>query len=258
MGRERKEPRPNRKSEAEIPSTSFRRINRRFVALGAGLLGVGSLAVFLLLPTSEPPEALGDPTRFGPVRTLVVTTARIERASAGLALHVRGETNLIDGSILAVLIEARGQPIQSFEATVEGGSLVLRVAGSGEVLAGDYSVRVRFQLENQTKTVQKALHYQPRRLESVKPLVLPELPPGHASRGRFKSLFDLVNRAPRDAKKLADLDRLALELGRSLWIAEQRVAIRKLRLAIEVARRKKFERQEFDRLLLEAHVLGGL
>lgn len=141
---------------------------------------------------------------------------------------------------------------------VTRGRFALKRPGQGRVLPGSYEVVATFLLEEQTAAIQKSLHYQPRRLTARRPLDLPVVSGSAAVLARFRTLFGQVNAQPRDRAELARLDREALALSRELWIADQKIALKKLRLAIEEAGRPRFERKSFERLLIEAHVLAGL
>lgn len=222
---------------------------------GAGALAacVG-LSSVLLLESERGPL---DPTRKGPLRTLSVQEARLTDRGQ---LEVSGSTNFPDGVSLEVLLVAEGTPLASYPASVRQGRFDLSVPTQGEVVAGNYRVSAQFRLERQPEHVRQALGYQPASLAASAPLSLPlQLVAQATARDELESLLEAVNLEPRDTPTLDDLDRRAQALADRLWIAKEKLAVQKLRLAIEVARRPgALLRRDFDRLLLEAHVIAGL
>lgn len=224
----------------------------RWSATG-GLLAASAAVFSLLLLPGEPP----DPSRKGPVRTIRIDTARV---TDGGQLLVEGATNFPDGVALKVRILAEGKAVASYGVVAKDGHFRLSAPGQGEVLAGDFTAAVTFELPEQAEPIRQALGYQPAALAARAPLALPlHLVAQGVSRQELESLIQAVNREPRDRGALDELDRRARVLSDRLWIAKEKVAVQKLRLAIEVARRPgELERSAFDRLLLEAHLLAGL
>ncbi len=245
----------------------FRRTSRKLLRLGIPIVLAGGLAVVMLLPSGpvEPlraEEQTSDLTKFGPDRTLSLTACSWTPSPQGKGgeLEVAGTTNFPTGSRIRIDIRSRGRSLETHEARSDGGRFELKVLGKGHVLAGFYNVVATFALEEQSREIQESLHFQPRRLVARRPLELPTTVTGPegAIQTRLRTLFGAVNAQPRDRLALARLDQEAMALGKELWIANQKIALKKLRLAIEEAGRPKFRRQSFERLLIEAHVLAGL
>lgn len=227
---------------------------RGAVALG-GLALAGVALPLLVL------EEGGGPAKPAKVeRSLELTEARISEMPKGLCLLVEGRTDLPDGCALHVAVLADSREVATFAGTTARGRFALEQVAAGQVVEGSYSVRVTFLLEAQSEALRKALGYQPARLEARRPLLLPpRLVAASEATGELRQLFEALNQGPpRDKAALDDIDRRAIEMSRRLWIAEQKAALHKLRLAVEEARRPELRRRDFERLLLEAHVLAGL
>lgn len=227
----------------------------RWSALG-GVVAAGlTLSSLLLLPAAEDPPR--DPSRRGPERTLAIQRAEIDASGR---LQVSGSTSLPDGATLAVLLLADGRQLASYRASALGGGFSLQLQGAGEVLPGRYRAIVEFRIEDQSPAVARALSYQPAHLSADSPLTLPvQLLTRDGPKLELESLIMAVNLEPRDPPTLDALDTRARALSDRLWIAKEKAAIHKLRLAIEEARRPgQLRRSDFERLLLEAHVLAGL
>jgi hypothetical protein len=174
-------------------------------------------------------------------------------------LHVTVITNLVDGAVLSVAVVGAGGELLSVEAVARQGRFAIDIPAVGEVVRGEYSVVVRFAIEAQPAAIRDALGYEPRSLMARSPLTLPlQVAAAATTKDEMRALVDALNQLPRDKAVLDDLDRRAVALGERLWIADQRAAIGKFRLALEEARRPQVRRREFDRLLLEAHSLAGL
>lgn len=232
-----------------------RRTSKRLIrwTATAGLIGACLAGLsYLLLPDEQ-----GDPTRKGPLRTLSIEASQVTDEGH---LVVKGTTNFPDSVKLRLRVMAEGREVASFEVPVSEGRFLLDTQGRGEVLAGKYRVSLGFRIEEQTQAMREELGYQPASLMASAPLSLPvRLVAQAGSRDELKSLIQAVNLEPRDPVALDGLDRRARVLGDRLWIAKEKVAVQKLRLAIEEARRPgQLRRRDFDRLLLEAHVLAGL
>lgn len=237
-----------------------RRTSRRLVKLTA-VLGAGLAAVALIVVVLGPAddEIANDPSRKGPLRYLRITEARVLEGEAGPQLRLEAETNLVAGSRVSVSVLARGARVVSVVAESDGEHVRMQTPAAGSVVEGTYEALVEFRLDEQSEAVRVALAHQPTHLSDRRRLELPlRVVAAADARGEVQALFDDVNRAPRDSASLDALDRRAQELLARLWIAEQKAAIHKLRLAVEEARRVEFKRRDFDRLLLEAHVLAGL
>lgn len=230
------------------------RVGRRFVAAGAALVAVsfGAIVLPLLTPGTEP-----DPSRRGPERYLEVDVARLDGTPA--TLTVRGRTNLVDGTMLSVVVQTQELDVARFPTRVERGEFSLVAPAAGEVGEAGYQVVVRFRQEEQTEAVSAALHYQPQWLQAVEPLVVPApLVVTSTLRTELRRLFDEINHLPVDANTHATLDQRAVALHKQVWLGKEKLAIEQLRLAISEASRSTFDRGAFERHLLRAHVLAGL
>ena len=149
--------------------------------------------------------------------------------------------------------------LDSMPVDVRGGAFSLELPAKGEISQGQYVVLVRFALEAQSQAVREALGYNPPSLGARRPLSIPvQLVATATAKTDLREIFDALVRMPREAAVLDDLDRRARALEERLWLSQQRAAIAKLRLAIEEARRPQVRQTDFERLILEAHVLGGL
>ncbi|MBX3467744.1 MAG: hypothetical protein KF878_12740 [Planctomycetes bacterium] len=239
--------------------SSTRRTNRRGVKLAAIAAAGGAalaLSVAVLLPSHD--DERRDPTRRGPARHLRLTDARVIESPSGARLRVRAETNLVPGAVVAVLVLAGAEEVVRLEGVSDGAQVAVDAQASGAVVAGAYQVLARFRLEEQPAAVREALSYQPAHLSDRSALELPlRLSQGREAQEELRALVDALNRRPGDAAVLDEVDRRAEALLAGQWISGQRPALQRLRLAVEVARRPDFRRDDFDRLLLEAHVLGG-
>jgi hypothetical protein len=236
-----------------------RRTSRRFVKLGAvGAVGLAGLALAILTLTSED-DRPADPTRRGPQRYVRISHARIEDRAAGLTLVVRGETNLVAGTRFDVAVLAKQEELLRLAATSDGGAFAVDASAAGAVVEGTYEASVTFRLNDQSEAVRLALDYQPDALTDRRPLTLPlRLARTIDAKDQLRDLFDAVNKQPRDPATIEALDRRAQELADRLWIGQEKTALLRLRLALEESRRPDLRRNEFDRLLIEAHVLAGL
>jgi hypothetical protein len=242
-----------------MPSPPWRRLtSRRFVRLGAAaaaLVALASLSASVLLTTDDPPSSRRAASR----HTLAVDEAYVADERGGQRLVVRGGTTLPDGCQLSVLLHAGEREVLRLGAAVQGGRFALDVPAQGAVVEGRYQARAVFSLEDQPPATREALRYEPRLLEARAPVRLPpEVARAADARDELRRLFDALSRAPRDPAIQDEVDRRAAELAGRLWLSEQRAALASLRLAVAVARRPAFEREEFERLLLEAHVQAGL
>lgn len=238
-------------------STPWRRLaGRRFVRLSATaalLLSAVALCATLLLPGSEDHRA--SPRR----HTLVVDEARVADEQGVQRLIVTGTTSLPDRCDLAIVLLAGDREVLRLATATSGGRFALDSRAQGAVVEGRYLARVTFDLEGQTQATREALHYDPRELAAIAHVVLPpQLTRATEVKGELRGLFDSLSRAPRDAAVQDDVARRLDALDARLWLVEQRAALRSLRLAVAEARRPAFEREAFERLLLEAHVLAGL
>lgn len=238
---------------------SVRRTNKRLVKLTAiGVAGLAAIGLSVLVLSPEREERI-DPTRRGPLRFLRLTEARIHDRPAGAALVVRGETNLVAGARIDVTVVSRQHEILQVQATSDGSGFAVDTTAKGSVVEGTYDVTATFRLSDQTDAVRAELAYQPATLATRCGLSLPlQLARAADTRAQVRELFDAVNQQPRDATTIEALDKRAQELAAQLWIGEQKTALVKLRQALEEARRPDVRRREFDRLVLEAHVLAGL
>jgi len=239
----------------------YRRTNRRFVARGAAALaaaalGVGALPRLLL--EEEPGNS--SPAPRVPERRLALTVARVVADPKGLALEAEGETDLSDGSVLALSVRAGERELARFPATVVGGRYRVVAQAAGEVVEGSYTLCARFELSTQDEAVRRALGYRPERLEARRSLLLPiQVAAAGSTRAELRALFEALNQGPpREPAVLDEIDRRAAAMAQRLWIAEQKAALHKLRLVVEEARRPELRRRDFDRLLLEAYLLAGL
>lgn len=200
---------------------------------------------------SGPPS--NDPSRKGPERWVQLERAEVVAGE----LSVSGRTNLLDGSRLQIEIGD-----QLFVMACEASGLSWSARSDVAVVeTGRYPIVVRFRLEEQTESVQKALHFQPRTLEARGTLeVARSWPPAGSSKRlqEFRELFDAVNRAPRDQVEIERLDVELSRFARGAGVGGQRKAARSLRLALEVLRKREFEREEFESHVLRAHVAAGL
>lgn len=222
-----------------------------------------AVATLVLLPEDPAPETVTkrDPTRRGPRRTLTIEEATVRATGDARVLHVSGTTNLVSGARLAVVVKAEGASVAHLDAVVADGRYVAEESATGRIVAGDYSVEVVFRLESQREETREALFYQPRSLRAEARLLLPShvVAPAARAQDELRVLLEAVNRTGRsDEAELVELDARALALSERLWIATHKAAIRKLRLAIEERRKPASSRRDFERLLLEAHVLAGL
>lgn len=233
------------------------RFSRKHTGLAAGVIAMaGALLLWRLLVASAPagpPPA--DPTRRGPERWLTIDTAD---AGAGERLVVTGRTNLVDGARLDLVVVLLGQEVARQTADVREGAF--RIEAPAPTGAGSYEARVGFDLARQTPEVQRALSFQPRTLVRSAPVARPA---GVARQGptpELRALFAEVNQADRGlgSDALARLDAEARRLQARPRLDGERLALAKLRAALEAVQRPQSNRTEFERLLLEAHVLAGL
>ncbi len=236
----------------------MRRTRKRLIKLSAvGVAGLATiaLAAVVLLPDPDPVD---DPTRRGPTRHLDLTEARIDERP-GATLIVRGRTNLVRGTRLEIAVLSGRNELVRLQAESDGEGFVLEAPAEGAIANGDYEVAATFRLEEQPDAVRGELGYQPAKLSARRRLALPlRLAKAGAVREQVRELFVAVNREPRDPTVIDDLDRRARELADRLWLGEEKTALLRLRQALQEARRPELRRQEFDRLILEAHVLAGL
>lgn len=238
---------------------TLRRTNRRLVkltAVSAAALTCLALSTLLLLPADE---TTADPTRRGPARFLRLTEARIHERPTGTVLVVRGETNLVAGSQLGVAVVSRRQEILRLTTASNGRSFALEAHAAGTIVEGTYEVVATFRLNDQPEAVRVELTYQPATLTDRRALSLPlQLARAADTKAQVRELFDAVNQQPRDPAAIDALDQRARDLANQVWIGGHKTALAKLRLALEEARRPEPRRREFDKLVLEAHVLAGL
>lgn len=238
-------------------STPWRHLTgRRFVRLSATaalLLSAVALCAALLLPAGEEDRAA--PRR----HTLVVDEARVVDEQGVQRLVVEGTTTLPDGCDLSIALLSGDREVLRLASATSRGRFALDAHAQGAVVEGRYLAKVTFDLEGQAPATREALRYEPRQLTGSAPVVLPpRLTRAAEVKGELKGLFDSLSRSPRDAAVQDDVVRRLDALDARLWLVEQRAALRSLRLAVAEARRPAFEREAFERLLLEAHVLAGL
>jgi len=213
-----------------------------------------ALSAGLLLTTDDSKSGRGAARR-----SLAVDEAYVADERGGQRLVVRGSTTLIDGCQLTILLLANDHEVLRLSAPVEGGRFALDAQAQGAVVEGHYHAKAVFSLEEQGPTIREALSYEPRLLEARAPVRLPlQVTRAADAKDELRHLFDTLNRAPRDVTVLDEVDRRAGEIAGRLWLSEQQAALGRIRLAVAAARRPAFERAEFERLLLEAHVLAGL
>lgn len=235
-----------------------RRTNKRAVKLAAiGAAGLACAALALVVLT--PPEEQQDLTRRGPMRHLRLTEARLEERPSGAALVVRGESNLVAGAQVAVVVLSREHEVLRLGARCDGQGFSLESPAAGDVVDGAYEVAALFRLEDQTEAVRVELCYQPASLTDRRRLALPlRMTQPQSGKDEVRELLNAVNQGPRDPAVIDALDAQARALSDRLWLGEQKTALLRLRQALEEARRPEPRRREFDRLVLEAHVLAGL
>tara|TARA_R110002072_G_scaffold15503_1_gene62059 strand:- start:359 stop:1021 length:663 start_codon:yes stop_codon:yes gene_type:complete len=218
------------------------------------LAAAGVLAALFAwwLYRSQKPEA--DPSQRGPKRWVQVD--RVELVEGELSLS--GRTNLIDGAKLRIEVGDR-----LFVMTCQTSQLGW--AARSAVMAverGRYPVLVRFRLEDQTAAVKEALHFQPRMLEARGTLEVAQTWPSEKAGAkrdeRLRRLFEAVNRAPRVPEEIDRLDAELARFAEGAGVGRKREAARSLRFALEVLRRRSFEREEFEGHVLKAHVAAGL
>ncbi len=224
--------------------------------------GAVLLAAVLLLGREEGDRAR-DPSRRGPERVLRVTHASVEEGGqaggTGLSIRVAGTTNLPDGARLTAEILSGSESLWRQEAIVRAGAFALEEPAGGEVTGGRYELRALFRLEEQTEAVRADLAYQPASLEARAPLVLPpRVVAAGAVQEEVRTLHAAVCKLPSDPADLAALDVRASALAARLGIARERLAVERLRRALAEAARPEPRRADIERLLVEAHVLGGL
>lgn len=241
-----------------MTGNSWRRLlSRRLVRLGAPFVAVAAglaLIVPVLGPTTD--EAV---RREAPPRTLAIDEARVADEGGAQRLIVRGTTDLVDGSQLAVAILAAGHEVERSSAVARGGRFTLDLPARGAVVEGRFAAQVTFRLEEQPAAVRDALAHRPALLRAQAPLILPPLLARAGDlRAELRALFEALNQCPRDPAALDGIDSRARQLEDRLWIAEQKAALRSLRLAVEEARRPEVRRPVFERLLLEGYSLAGL
>lgn len=240
--------------------------NRRFVHVGAAcvaLLAGSALAAVLLAPEGD-----GVPDRRlvkRPARTLALGEARLAQGPGGLRIVVRGESTLVDGArVMIALRPAEGRAgradLASFEAEVRDGRFECEQAATGEVVAGSYEAHARFDLAWQTQPVREALAYQPSALEARRALLLPpQVVQAADATAEVRALFEAVNQLDKpEPARVAALERQLAGLEARLWLSEHKAALLELRRALVVVRRPGHQRREFERHLLQAHVLAGL
>ncbi len=215
--------------------TPFRRIGRKFVAGGTVVVAL-SIVFAVLLPVEQKDV---DPSKVGPDRFLTVEEARIEALGDEVQLYVTGKTNLVDGAVLRIEVRTRsGLSLQVYSAQAKGGRFSLSELATGGLAGREFQLAASFALEQQPEAVQKALHYQPRALATTAPLLVHQgVDASFTATDEFKALFDAVNKAPRDPFELDRLDQQAVALSGRLWIAKEKAALEKLRLAIVGTRR---------------------
>lgn len=240
------------------PLTRSRRTNKRVVQLAAiGTAGFACAVLAFVVLT--PPDERPDPTRRGPTRYLRLTEARIEERPAGATLVVRGESNLVPGAQVAVAVLSKQHELLRLWGRCDGQGFSLESPAAGEVVEGSYEIAAQFRLEDQTEAVRAELSYQPAGLAHRRALSLPlNMARAQTAKDQVRELYEAINQGPRDPAVIDALDARARELGERLWIGEQKTALVRLRQALEEARRPEPRRREFDRLVLEAHVLAGL
>lgn len=234
------------------------RANRRFVkltAMSAVTVTIAGLSALLLLPDEEP----RDPTRRGPTRYLRLTEARLEERPKGATLIVRGDSNLVAGAQVAVAVRSKEHELLRLWARCDGQGFSLEAPAAGDVVEGSYQIAALFRLEDQTEVTRADLCYQPASLTDRRGLSLPlRMTQAQTAKDQVRELYEAVNQGPRDPAVIDALDARARELGDRLWLGEQKTALVRLRQALAEARRPEPRRGEFDRLVLEAHVLAGL
>ncbi len=237
---------------------TIRRTNRRLVKLTA-LSGVAATLVATSAPLLLPNQDPQDLTRKGPARYLRLTEARLEERPSGAALVVRGESNLVAGAQVAVVVLSREHEVLRLGARCDGQGFSLESPAAGDVVDGAYEVAALFRLEDQTEAVRVELCYQPASLTDRRRLALPlRMTQPQSGKDEVRELLNAVNQGPRDPAVIDALDAQARALSDRLWLGEQKTALLRLRQALEEARRPEPRRREFDRLVLEAHVLAGL
>jgi hypothetical protein len=224
------------------------------VAGGTAAMSIGAVLVLLFPFEDRTAKEVVDPTKVGPDRFLMLKETRLEGRESAQSLRVEGSTNLVDDAVLSLAISSSpGHELQRYEAKVQGEGFVLEESVKGSFSPGSYVVTATFLLEEQPRLVQERLHFQPRRLSSSLPLLVESgFGQDALARSEFRALFDAVNRAPREPEALDRLDRRASELDGRIWLSKEKAALHKLRLAIEEARRPRFRREEFERLLLDS------
>lgn len=234
-----------------------RLLSRRLVRVGAPLAAIAA-ALALIVTTLRP--APDDASRQAePTRTLVIDEARVAEDAGAHRLIVRGHTDLVDGAELSVAVLAAGREVERAPVVVRSGAFRLDLPARGAIVEGRYAAQASFRLEEQTQAVREALGHRPASLLAQAPLVLPPLVARATDlREELRALFHEANQCPRDPAVLDGLDGRARALEARLWLAEQKAALRNLRLAVEEARRPEVRRPIFERLLLEGYTLAGL
>ena len=226
--RARPEAEPERPGAASIPAPLRRRT--LFVAVAA--LALAGAAVALCVRTPQ------DPTRTGPVRTLVLGAFRVESlAGGGSRLLGEAATNLPDGA--RVVVELRTTEILvALETAVSVGRFEVATTAPGAVTNGTYEIAASFRLEDQPPALREALHFQPRRLDATGPLVVNGASdPGRELRPRLLALIADAN-AAEDAAGVARAAPRAAALERELWLSTLLPSVRRLRRALDQALRE--------------------
>lgn len=158
--------------------------------------------------------------------------------------------------------EARGGQVDlaSFEVEVRGGRFECEQQVAGEVVAGRYEAHARFELAWQVQPVREALAYQPSALEARRALLLPpQVVQAADAKAEVRALFEAVNQLDKpEPTRVAALERQLAGLEARLWLSEQKAALLELRRALVLLSRPGHQRREFERHLLQAHVLAGL
>jgi len=235
-----------------------RRSNRLLVIASTfGLTTVGGVIAAKLL--SAPDGSGATAPRDQVVRRSLELTSATVTPAPGSRLKVSGRTDLVDGALLEVAVLGGGTDLLVTRTSVRAGSFEVDTPATGDTTTGTYTVVARFAIEAQAPSVRDALSYEHRSLSAHAPLFLPPSATTAAViKDELRSLIDSANQLPRDPSMIDELDRRAVALGRRLWLAEERVAVMKLRQALEEARRPEVRRAELDRLLVEAHTLSKL
>lgn len=217
------------------------------LAIVGGVLLVAAIAALVAISRSEPT----DPTAL-PRRTLRIVKARVSPAPASLL--VKGTTNLVDRAVLQIHVRSGKDTLLTRTCEVAGGEFSYEEPAQGALSPGKYEVEVRFELAAQSKTVAEALGFQPSSLSDRAELETPATYSAEGAstpRSRVLELVDRVSQAKPE--QLDELDQEAAELSGKLWIAEEKAALKSLRLAVAEAKKTRPDRQAFERLLLKAH-----